>query len=264
MADERKAHLKSQSELELLRVQHEKLGAKHAKDEKAEQVAAREGETAKSMMLRLKMQEEAMKKESEKRLASLLAEQRASFEQTMRIVRTEADQKLKGFAGRIHELEANLKAAQLAKYEALEQLQRATSAVGPKAPEAQVVGGGAISADMMRAAAKATGRKPSKPGAKMMYSEMRILARKAREEARDISIVDHLASGASDSPFGNKGGQSPGRSGNSPKSGSPDSSRTNTPSPVGQRRGSLAVPGNDRQAGPPTSERPTDVRTPSP
>jgi len=79
-------------------------------------------------------------------------------------------------------------------------------------------------------AVRETGRKPSKPGAKMMYSEIRILARKAREEAREISVVDHFATGSEDVPSslpeGSHKGQSPAAS---TQGSSPGGTRASSP-----------------------------------
>jgi len=112
---------------------------------KAGLAADKEAEANKRATIRLKMQEEALKRESEKRLAAMLGEQRRSFEQTLKMVRTEADQKLKGFSDRIRELESMLKQAQEELREQFVKVDGAPQAAR-KAP-----GGGAVSAELMRA-----------------------------------------------------------------------------------------------------------------
>ena len=199
LVDERKAHEKLRQEFELLRGKHNERVAADDRAKKegvlAGVVADKEAESTKKLMLRLKIQEEALKRESEKRLAFLLAEQRTSFEQTMRTLRTDSEQQSKGFTNRITELEAALKAAQAA-YETtrlqLLKLEPASTRPVTTAPE---VGGGLKSAELMRAAVTKIGRQPTTGTRPLMYSELRILARKSREEAAQMSR--NLSSGES-------------------------------------------------------------------
>ncbi|KOO29034.1 hypothetical protein Ctob_011779 [Chrysochromulina tobinii] len=197
LVDERKAHEKLRQEFELLRGKHNERVAADDRAKKegvlAGVVADKEAESTKKLMLRLKIQEEALKRESEKRLAFLLAEQRASFEQTMRTLRTDSEQQSKGFTNRITELEAALKAAQAAYETTRQQLLKLEPASARPVTTAPEVGGGLKSAELMRAAVTKIGRQPTTGTRPLMYSELRILARKSREEAAQMSR--HLSSG---------------------------------------------------------------------
>jgi len=199
LVDERKAHEKLRQEFELLRGKHNERVAADDRAKKegvlAGVVADKEAESTKKLMLRLKIQEEALKRESEKRLAFLLAEQRASFEQTMRTLRTDSEQQSKGFTNRITELEAALKAAQAAYETTRQQLLKLEPASARPVTTAPEVGGGLKSAELMRAAVTKIGRQPTTGTRPLMYSELRILARKSREEAAQMSR--HLSSGES-------------------------------------------------------------------
>ena len=215
LVEEHQAVIKLNTELEQVRKHGSDSKEAEERARKAERTAEKVEKDANHVMTRLKKQEEDLKKASEQKLATLLAEQRTTFDETLKAVRVELGSKMKILQDRNTQLERQIAQANAE----MQAVQESTSPEGGTPSRKSKFPGIVAQLRFVGALAPERTYKKTVPREFVSYSEARVKARATKEAARAEVKAELNGHGRPNSPGESHGGSnSPGASSSSDRS----------------------------------------------